>query len=167
MTRPSISLQDLRRRIYAKAKAEASWRFWGLFVHVCKEETLHEAYRLAKKNDGAPGVDGVSFAAIEQGGVDVFIGQIRDELVSRRYVPMPNRRKEIPKDGGKKVRVLGIPSIRDRVVQGALQLILEPIFEADFQPGSYGYRPGGRRMKRWTGCARRSGKARRASSIST
>lgn len=142
MTTPSISLQDLRRRIYGKAKAEPSWRFWGLYVHVCKEETLHEAYRLAKKNDGAPGVDGVTFAAIEEGGVDGFIGQIRDELVSRRYVPMPNRRKEIPKDGGKKVRVLGIPSIRDRVVQGALQLILEPIFEADFQPGSYGYRPG-------------------------
>jgi len=142
MTRPSISLQDLRRRIYAKAKAEPLWRFWGLFVHVCKTETLHEAYRLAKRNDGAPGVDGVSFAAIEAGGVDDFIGQIRDELVSRRYVPMPNRRKEIPKDGGKKVRVLGIPSIRDRVVQGALQLILEPIFEADFQPGSHGYRPG-------------------------
>jgi RNA-directed DNA polymerase len=142
MTRPSISLQDLRRRIHAKAKAEPSWRFWGLFVHVCKAETLHEAYRLARKNDGAPGVDGVSFAAIEEGGVDVFIGQIRDELVSRRYVPMPNRRKEIPKDGGKKVRVLGIPTIRDRVVQGALQLILEPIFEADFLPGSYGYRPG-------------------------
>jgi RNA-directed DNA polymerase len=136
MTRPLIGLQDLRRRIYAKAKAESSWRFWGLYVHVCKEETLHEAYRLAKKNDGAPGVDGVSFAAIEEGGVDVFIGQIRDELVSCRYAPMPNRRKEIPKDGGKKVRVLGIPSIRDRVVQGALQLILEPIFEADFQPGS-------------------------------
>ena len=74
--------------------------------------------------------------------MDGFIGQIRDELVSRRYVPMPNRRKEIPKDGGTKVRVLGIPTIRDRVVQGALQLILEPIFEADFQPGSYGYRPG-------------------------
>jgi RNA-directed DNA polymerase len=136
-----VSLQDLRRRIYAKAKAEPSWRFWGLYVHVCKEETLQEAYLLAKKNDGAPGVDGVSFEAIEEGGVEVFLGQIRDELVSRKYVPMPNRRKEIPKDGGKKVRVLGIPSIRDRVVQGALLLILEPIFEAGFQPGSYGYRP--------------------------
>jgi RNA-directed DNA polymerase len=144
MTKPSISLQDLRRRIYAKAKAEPSWRFWGLFVHVCKEETLREAYRLAKENDGAPGVDRVTFAAIEAGGVDGFIRQLRDELVSRRYVPMPNRRKEIPKDGGRKVRILGIPSIRDRVVQGALQLILEPIFEADFQPGSYGYRPGRR-----------------------
>lgn len=140
MTRPSINLQDLKRKIYAKAKAEPSWRFWGLYVHVCKEETLREAYQLAKKNDGSPGVDGVSFAAIEAGGVEEFLGQIRDELVSRRYVPMRNRRKEIPKAGGK-VRVLGIPSIRDRVVQGALRLILEPIFEADFQPGSYGYRP--------------------------
>jgi RNA-directed DNA polymerase len=142
MTRPSISLQDLRRRIYAKAKSEPSWRFWGLFVHVCKLETLHEAYRLAKQKDGAPGVDGVTFSAIEAGGVGEFLEQIRAELVSREYVPLRNRRKEIPKDGGKKVRVLGIPSIRDRVVQGALFLILEPIFEAGFQPGSYGYRPG-------------------------
>jgi RNA-directed DNA polymerase len=97
---------------------------------------------MAKQNDGAPGVDGVTFAAIEAGERDVFLAQIRDELVSRKYVPMPNRRKEIPKDGGRKVRVLGIPSIRDRVVQGALSLILEPIFEASFQPGSFGYRPG-------------------------
>jgi len=142
MIKPLVSLQDLRRRIYAKAKAEVSWRFWGLFVHVCKRETLREAYALAKKNDGAPGIDGVTFAAIEESGVDAFLEQIRDELVSRKYVPMPNRKKEIPKDGGKKVRVLSIPSIRDRVVQGALVLILEPIFEADFQPGSFGYRPG-------------------------
>jgi len=142
MTRPSISLQDLRRRIYAKAKAEVSWRFWGLFVHVCKRETLREAYALAKKNDGAPGIDGVTFAAIEESGVDAFLEQIRVELASGQYVTMRNRKKEIPKDGGKKVRVLSIPSIRDRVVQGALTLIMEPIFEADFQPGSFGYRPG-------------------------
>lgn len=142
MTKPLVGLQDLRRRIYAKAKAEPSWRFWGLYVHVCKEEALREAYEMARRNDGAPGVDGITFAAIESGGVDVFLKQLRDELVSRRYVPMPNRRKEIPKDGGRKVRVLGIPSIRDRVVQGALLQILEPIFEAGFQPGSFGYRPG-------------------------
>jgi RNA-directed DNA polymerase len=139
--RAPVRLQDLRRRIYAKAKAEPSWRFWGLFVHVCKGQTLHEAYALAKKNDGAPGIDGVTFEAIEQSGVDAFLEQLRDELATRRYRPMRNRRKEIPKDGGKKVRVLGIPTIRDRVVQGALKLILEPIFEADFQPGSFGYRP--------------------------
>jgi RNA-directed DNA polymerase len=142
MRRPLVSLQDLRRRIYAKAKSDTSWRFWGLFVHVSKRETLHEAYRLAKAKGGAPGVDGVTFAAIEAGGVGRFLAELRDELVTRKYVPLPNRRVEIPKDGGKKVRVLGIPTIRDRVVQGALQLILEPIFEAGFQSGSYGYRPG-------------------------
>jgi RNA-directed DNA polymerase len=141
MTKTPVSLQDLRRRIYAKAKAEPSWRFWGLYVHVCKMETLHEAYAMAKKNNGAPGIDGVTFEDIESSGVVGFLAQIRDELVTRRYRPMRNRRKEIPKDGGKKVRVLGIPTIRDRVVQGALKLILEPIFEADFQPGSFGYRP--------------------------
>src|SRR3981189_1108251 len=140
MTKASVNLQDLRRRIYLKAKAEKSWRFWGLYVHVCKMETLREAYTLAKQNDGAPVVDGVTFEASETQGVDGFLEQIRDELNQRNYVPLPARRQEIPKDGGK-VRVLSIPAIRDRVVQGALKLILEPIFEADFQPGSYGYRP--------------------------
>jgi RNA-directed DNA polymerase len=141
MTNAPVNLQDLRRRIYVKAKAESSWRFWGLYVHVCKLETLHAAYELARANNGAPGVDGVTFARIEDGvGVARFLQQIRDELVTRTYRPMRNRRKAIPKEGGK-VRVLSIPSIRDRVVQGALKLILEPIFEADFQPGSYGYRP--------------------------
>src|SRR5207302_5797517 len=103
-------------------------------------ETLHEAYQLAKRNDGAPGIDGVTFEAIEESGVESFLKQIRDELDNNTYQPMPVRKKEIPKDGGK-VRVLSIPSIRDRVVQGALKLILEPIFEADFQSGSFGYRP--------------------------
>ena len=140
MIKPPIDLQDLRRRIYVKAKAEPSWRFWGLYVHVCKRETLYEAYRLAKKNNGAPGVDGVTFEAIEAGGVDIFLEQIRDELVKGTYRPLRNRKQAIPKDGGK-VRVLSIPAIRDRVVQGALKLILEPVFEADFQDGSFGYRP--------------------------
>jgi RNA-directed DNA polymerase len=140
MTKASGSLQDLRRGIYVKAKAEPSWRFWGLYVHVCKMETLQEAYLMAKKNHGAPGIDGVTFADIEAQGAEGFLQQIRNELTERTYVPLRARKKEIPKDGGK-VRVLSIPAIRDRVVQGALKLILEPIFEADFQPGSYGYRP--------------------------
>jgi len=140
MTKAPICLQDLRRSLYVKAKAEPTWRFWGLYVHVCKMETLYEAYQTAKKNDGAPGIDGVTFDAIEEGGVESFLQQIKDELVSNTYRPMRVRKKEIPKDGGK-VRILSIPSIRDRVVQGALKLILEPIFEADFQSGSYGYRP--------------------------
>jgi RNA-directed DNA polymerase len=141
MIKAPSSLQDLQRRIYTKAKAEPSWRFWGLYVHVCKLDTLREAYRLAKANNGAPGSDGVTFEAIEASGVDAFLQQIRDELVTHTYQPMRLRQKAIPKDGGTKVRVLSIPTIRDRVVQGALKLILEPIFEADFQPGSYGYRP--------------------------
>jgi len=140
MTKAPISLQDLRRSLYVKAKAEPTWRFWGLYVHICKMETLREAYQMAKSNNGAPGIDGVTFAAIEESGPETFLKQIRDELVANTYRPMPARKKEIPKDGGK-VRVLSIPAIRDRVVQGALKLILEPIFEADFQPGSYGYRP--------------------------
>lgn len=140
MTRSSISLQDLRRKIYRKAKAEPAWRFWGLYVHVCKLETLEVAYEMAKRNGGAPGIDGVTFAAIEQDGLEMFLHGIRDELVCQSYRPMRNRRVEIPKTNGK-LRRLGIPTIRDRVVQGALKLILEPIFEADFQDGSYGYRP--------------------------
>ena len=140
MTKTPVSLQDLRRNLYVKAKAEPAWRFWGLYVHVCKMETLYEAYRMAKENDGAPGIDGVTFEAIEESGVESFLRQIRDELITSTYRPMRARKKEIPKDGGK-VRVLSIPTIRDRVVQGAAKLILEPIFEADFQPGSYGYRP--------------------------
>jgi RNA-directed DNA polymerase len=95
---------------------------------------------MAKENDGAPGIDGVTFEAIEESGVEDFLRQIMDELITSTYRPMRARKKEIPKDGGK-VRVLSIPAIRDRVVQGALKLILEPIFEADFQSGSYGYRP--------------------------
>jgi RNA-directed DNA polymerase len=140
MTKAPSSLRDLRRGIYVKAKAEPTWRFWGLYVHVCKMETLHEAYEMARSNDGAPGIDGVTFDAIEESGVEKFLQQIRDELVSNIYRPMRARKKEIPKDGGR-VRVLSIPSIRDRVVQGTLKLILEPIFEADFQSGSFGYRP--------------------------
>jgi RNA-directed DNA polymerase len=141
VTRAPINLQDLRRRLYDKAKAEKQWRFWGLYVHVAKLETLRAAYDLAKQKDGAPGIDGVTFDAIEAAGLEAFLAELRDELVARTYRPLRNRRVEIPKDGGTKVRVLGIPAIRDRVVQGALKLILEPIFEADFHDGSYGYRP--------------------------
>src|SRR5436309_4126915 len=141
MTSAPISLQDLRRRLYVKAKAEKDWRFWGLYVHVVIFFKQKTAYEIAKKNNGAPGIDGVTFEAIEEAGVERFLGELRDALVTRTYRPLRNRRVEILKDGGPKVRVLGIPPIRDRVVQGALKHILEPIFEADFHDGSYGYRP--------------------------
>jgi len=140
MIKASIKLQDLRRKIYRKAKIDKSWRFWGIYTHVCKIETMSEAYRLAKLNNGAPGIDGVTFEQIEAGGLQTFLETLRTELLHQTYRPLRNRKKEIPKTGGK-VRTLSIPSIRDRVVQGAVKLILEPIFEADFQPGSYGYRP--------------------------
>jgi RNA-directed DNA polymerase len=140
MIKAPVSLQDLRRRLYIKAKAEPTWRFWGLYVHVCKRETLREAYQLAKSNDGAPGIDGVTFEAIEAEGTEGFLDRLREELEQRSYRPQRARKVKIPKEGGK-FRQLSIPSIRDRVVQGALKLILEPIFEADFQPGSFGYRP--------------------------
>src|SRR5262250_1233424 len=88
MIKAPIELQDLRRKIYAKAKADASWRFWGLYVHICKIETLRAAYEKAKENDGAPGIDGVTFEAIEEKGVESFLEQIRDELTRRTYVPL-------------------------------------------------------------------------------
>ena len=140
MTKAPISLQDLRRRIYRKAKSDKAHRFWGIFVHVTKMETLKEAYRLSKRNGGAPGIDGISFEDIEAITPERFLEDIRQELLTGRYKPQKNRRVDIPKDKGK-VRILQIPCIRDRVVQGALKLILEAIFEADFCPNSYGYRP--------------------------
>lgn len=140
MTKAPINLQELRGRIYRKAKSDKTHRFWGIFVHVCKTETLREAYRIAKRNDGAPGIDGQRFADIESAGLAPFLAQLREDLLTGRYEPQPNREVDIPKDNGK-VRTLQIPCIRDRVVQGALKLILETIFEADFCPNSYGFRP--------------------------
>ena len=140
MIKPSVNLQELRRRIYRKAKAEKTRRFWGLHVHVCKLETLRAAYQAAKANDGTPGIDAESFESIEARGVEKFLSAIREELVARTYKPSKNRRVEIPKGNGK-TRRLGIPTIKDRVVQGAVKLILEAIFEADFHTSSFAYRP--------------------------
>jgi retron-type reverse transcriptase len=126
--------------MYRKAKSEKTHRFWGIFVHVCRTDTLMEAYRIAKRNDGAPGIDGQTFADIESAGLAEFLASLRQELLSGRYKPQPNRRVDIPKEKAK-VCTLQIPCIRDRVVQGALRLILEAIFEADFCSNSYGFRP--------------------------
>ena len=141
MTKTPISLQDLRRKIYIKAKAKKPHRFWGLYVHICKLDTLQEAYKLVRRNKGSPGIDGVTFEAIEQGGLDCYLGEIQQELLDETYRPSRAKQVEIPKADGKGVRILKIPTIRDRIVEGAVKLILEPIFEADFQEGSYGYRP--------------------------
>jgi len=120
MTKAPGSLQELRRRIYRKAKSEKTHRFWGLFVHVAKTETLMEAYRQARRNGGAAGIDGVSFADIESAGLASFVASLSEDLRTGRYQPQPNRRVEIPKANGK-VRVLQIPCIRDRVVYSILE----------------------------------------------
>ena len=140
MIKPPINLQDLRRRIYRKAKSDKAHRFWGMFVHITKVETLHESYRLAKRSGGAPGIDGQSFADIEEAGLEDFLQGISNDLKDGTYTPQRNRKVDIPKDNGK-TRTLQIPCIRDRVVQGSLKLILEAIFEADFCHNSYGFRP--------------------------
>ena len=91
MIKASINMQELRRKIYLKAKSEKTWKFWGLYVHVIKMETLKEAYRLAKRNNGAPGIDGVTFEATQEAGLEAFLSGIRDELVSRTYYPKIGR----------------------------------------------------------------------------
>lgn len=139
MIKTPIKLQDLRRKIYIKAKSEKAWRFWGIYAHVCKLETLRESYKQAKQNKGTAGIDGITFEMIESAGQEEFLRSIQTELETKTYYPERRKEKVIPKEKG--VRRLSIPTIKDRVVEGALKLILESIFEADFQPGSYGYRP--------------------------
>lgn len=140
MTKTPINLQDLRRRMYCKAKSDKTHRFWGIFVHIAKTGTLREAYERAKRNGGAPGIDGQSFADIEKAGLEAFLEDVQKDLLNGNYSPQKNRKVDIPKDNGK-IRTLQIPCIRDRIVQGALKLILEAIFEADFCHNSYGFRP--------------------------
>lgn len=140
MIKAPADLQELGRRIYRKAKSEKEHRFWGIFVHVTKFEVLEEAYRQAKRNGGAPGVDGLGFEDIESSGTAAFLQALRHDLLEGTYQPKSNRIVKIPKDNGK-TRTLQIPCIRDRVVQGALKWVLEAIFEADFCPNSYGFRP--------------------------
>ena len=134
-------IRRLQRKLYLKAKAEPAFRFYLLYDKICREDILRHAYDLARANRGAPGVDGVSFGAIEAAGVEDWLGCLRKDVVAKTYRPGPVRRVMIPKPGGGE-RPLGIPTIRDRVVQTAAKLVLEPIFEADFDPAAYGYRPG-------------------------
>jgi RNA-directed DNA polymerase len=141
MIKPTINLQELRQRIGHRAKSAPEHRFWGMYTHLVKLETLEAAYLEAKRNMGAPGADGVTFVSIEAVGRGEFLMGLARDLQQGTYRPTAYRRREIPKEGNK-VRVISIPAIRDRVVQGAMKLILEPIFEADFSEHSYGTRPG-------------------------
>jgi RNA-directed DNA polymerase len=133
-------IRTLQRKLYCKAKAQPAFRFYGLYDKICRDDILRHAYELARANAGAPGVDGMSFEQIEAQGLEAWLAGLREELVLKTYRPDPVRRVMIPKpDGGE--RALGIPTIRDRVVQTAAKLVLEPIFEADFEDNAYGYRP--------------------------
>src|SRR5277367_5526963 len=134
-------IRTLQRKLYCKAKAEPTFRFYLLYDKIYREDILSHAYRLARANAGAPGVDGVTFAQIEAEGLDAWLASLREELALETYRSAPVRRVMIPKPGGGE-RPLGIPTIRDRVVQTAAKLVLEPIFEVDFEEGAYGYRPG-------------------------
>jgi RNA-directed DNA polymerase len=133
-------IRRLQRKLYFKAKDEPAFRFYQLYDKVYREDILAHAYALAKHNGGAPGVDGMNFREIESQGREAWLADLRKELHDKTYKPDPVRRVMIPKpDGGE--RPLGIPTIRDRVVQTAAKLIVEPIFEADFEDSAYGYRP--------------------------
>src|SRR5216684_5616808 len=134
-------IRIFQRKLYCKAKAEPDYRFYLLYDKICREDILQHAYELARANAGAPGVDGVTFAAIEKLGLKEWLAALAEELREKTYRPQPVRRVLIPKPGGGE-RPLGIPTLRDRVVQTATKLVLEPVFEADLDPEAYGYRPG-------------------------
>ena len=135
------SIRSLQRKLYLKAKAEPAFRFYQLYDKVWREDIVAHAYTLARANAGAPGVDGETFAMIEAAGLGQWLDGLREELRRKTYRPQPVRRVMIPKPGGGE-RPLGIPTIRDRVAQTAVKLVVEPIFEADLDESAYGYRPG-------------------------
>jgi RNA-directed DNA polymerase len=134
-------IRQLQRALYVKAKQEPTRRFHFLYDKVWRGDILAHAYALSRANGGAPGVEGETFARIEDGGVGRWLDELREDIRTGRYKPQPVRRVMIPKSSGVGQRPLGIPTIRDRVVQTAARLVLEPIFEADFDEAAYGYRP--------------------------
>ena len=135
-----IKIREFQRKLYTKAKQEPVYRFYLLYDKVCREDILAHAYAMAKANGGAPGVDGEGFAEIEAAGREGWLAKLKQELIEERYRPQAVRRVMIPKANGGQ-RPLGIPTIRDRVVQTAAKLVVEPIWEADLEPNAYGYRP--------------------------
>jgi len=136
-----IAIRSLQRKLYRKAKAEPAFRFYLLYDKIYREDIMRHAYALARANAGAPGVDGMTFAMIEAMGLAGWLAGLRKELISKTYQPDPVRRVMIPKANGEGERPLGIPTVRDRVVQTAAKIVLEAIFEADFEDSAYGYRP--------------------------
>ena len=137
---PSSSVRKLQRALYTKAKAEPGFRFYSLWDKVYRNDVLHEAWRRCRRNGGSAGVDGQRFADIEAQGVEPWLGNLQQELRAKQYRPQPLLRVWIPKASGGQ-RALGIPTIRDRVVQTAMTLVINPVFEPDLLPQQYGFRP--------------------------
>ncbi|MCP4553692.1 MAG: group II intron reverse transcriptase/maturase [Bacteroidetes bacterium] len=133
-------IRDFQRKLYRKAKQEKGFRFYVLYDKVSIGYFLKEAYRRVKKNGGTPGVDGITFKVIERKGLPEYLSEIQNELKTRTYKPSPVLRVKIPKSDGSK-RPLGIPTIKDRIVQMSCKMVIEPIYEADFEESSYGFRP--------------------------
>ena len=133
-------VQELQRKLYLKAKREKGYRFYILYDKVFLDYVLVESYKGVKENGGAPGIDGQTFKDIEEKGLEKFLTELKEALRKRTYKPQPVRRVHIPKANGK-TRPLGIPTIRDRVAQMACKMVIEPLFEADFEDSSHGFRP--------------------------
>jgi retron-type reverse transcriptase len=138
---PPETVRKLQETLHAKAQRAPTYRFYALYDKLYRPDVLSHAYACCAANGGAAGVDGQTFADIEKYGVERWVGELADELRNKRYRPQAVRRVYIPKPDGKQ-RPLGIPTVRDRVVQMAALLVLEPIFEADLQPEQYAYRQG-------------------------
>jgi RNA-directed DNA polymerase len=137
---PPNKVEKLQTSLQLKAKSDPGCRFYTLWDKVCRDDVLREAYRRCRANGGAPGVDGIDFEAIEATGIDQWLGVLQEELRAKTYLPQPLLRVWIPKSNGGQ-RPLGIPTVKDRVVQSAVVLVLSPIFEADLLPQQYGFRP--------------------------
>ena len=137
---PNEKVRQLQRKLYVCAKQSRTRRFHALYDRIYRSDVLWEAWRRVRSNGGAAGIDGATIEAIEQRGPGEFLAEIHEALQAGRYRPSPVKRRYIPKADGKQ-RPLGIPTVRDRVVQMAAKMVMEPIYEADFQPSSYGFRP--------------------------
>jgi RNA-directed DNA polymerase len=137
---PKEKVRVLQRKLYRAAKAQPQRTFGVLYDKVCSLEVLWVAWEQVRRNRGAPGIDGETVEAIAAKGVEQFLSELQTELLQQRYRPQPVRRVYIPKPDGRQ-RPLGIPGVKDRVAQAAVRIVIEPLFEASFRPGSYGFRP--------------------------
>ena len=141
---PADPVRALQHALYRAAKADPGRRFHALYDKIRRRDVLWRAWAAVRRNNGAPGIDKITLAAVEEYGVDRLLGELASELEEGRYRPQPARRVFIPKRGAPagEQRPLSIPPVRDRIVQAAVKIVLEPVFEADFLPASFGFRPG-------------------------